>query len=188
MRKLRLLRTLAVVLASALAANAQDTAKPVKTVRDIEVGMERDKVLAGLSEGYALTKVDSRIEHSEVWVAKGKNPADSEVARLVFWEGKVDLVTIDLYPAQTGEAVRLAQRLFLMLYNRAEPPTSPSPVDKLANRRSLVVPIELQDVRGDQIEDMSIILAIGQRHFSIHITKSEGYPDRVELVEITERP
>jgi hypothetical protein len=141
-----------------------------------------------LSENYTLTKLDSHIDKSEVWIAKGNSQADTEAARLVFWEGKIDLVTIDLYPAQTGEAVRLAQRLFLMLYNRAEPPTSPTPVDKLANRRSIVVPIELQDVRGDQIEDMNIVLAIDKRHFSIHITKSEGYPDKVELLEITERP
>jgi hypothetical protein len=188
MRKLRLLRPLLVLLVLAIVAAAQDAPKQITTIRDVEVGMERDRVLAGLSGNYTLTKQDLHIDNSEVWVAKGKNPADLETARLVFWEGKVDLVTIDLYPAATGEAFRLAQRLFLMLYDRAEPPPSPNRIDKLANRRSIVVPIELQDIRSDQSEDLNIGLTLDKRHFSIHITKSEGSPDKVELVESIERP
>jgi hypothetical protein len=160
---------------------AQDARPPVKSIRDVKIGMSREYVLAGLSERYTLTKFED-VEGAYLVRAKD-HPDDGESATILFSQGRAHLVTIHLYPEVTGEAVRFAQRLFFLLYNGADPPSSPDNLDKAANRRYITVPIELQDIRTDKLEHLDIGLVVGQRHFSIHLTKLEGYPDSVELRE-----
>jgi hypothetical protein len=175
-----LLSVLAVILAAS--ANAQDAAKAVRTIRDVTVGMSRETVLSGLSERFTLTQIDKQaLDNFEVWYVLGKSSDDDETAKIAFEKEKVFGVSISLYTPMTGEAVRFAERLFRLLYDSADPPSSPGTLDKVSNRRHVLVPVELQDIRGDKMEDIDIEFKIGKQQFSVHVTKLEGYASRVEF-------
>jgi hypothetical protein len=113
-------------------APAQDAPeKAVRTIRDVQIGMSRDHVLAGLGDQYKCTRIDTgRIEGDQYWMVWPKDDPKSQPEResgaIRFWEGKASSIEIDLYPSMTGEAARFAERLFWLLYKRADPPASPN--------------------------------------------------------------
>jgi hypothetical protein len=165
-------------------ASAQDTDKPVKTIRDVKIGMPRESVLTGLSDRYNLQKSNVRtgLPEFEQWYAVANMPKEDESGKITFQDGKAFVVDFSLYPPMTGEAVRFAQRLFTLLYSRADPPSSPNILEsKFYNSRYATVPIELRDDRGDKLETLHIGFTIGQQLFDIEISKLDGLPDSVEI-------
>jgi hypothetical protein len=51
-------------------ANAQTVNKPVKTLRDVEIGMSRETVVAGLADSYLLIGAEA---HQPCWIVNAKN-------------------------------------------------------------------------------------------------------------------
>jgi hypothetical protein len=80
-------------------------------------------------------------------------------------QGKTLFLTISLYPGMTGDAVRLAERLYRLLEVEAEIPPAQTAADKIFHRRYALLPIDLQDFRGDKGEDMDIGFTIGGSNF-----------------------
>jgi hypothetical protein len=108
--------------------------KSVRDIRDVQVGMSRDHVLAGLGDKYDLTRIDDPKSESaqyggEYWMIwpKGapKSLAERESGSVRFLQGKVASIEIETYSSVTEESVRLAKHLFWLLYNRADPSAAP---------------------------------------------------------------
>jgi hypothetical protein len=127
-----------VVAGWALAQDAPARTSPEKAVRDIrdvQIGMSHDHVLAGLGDKYDLERIDDPksqaaqdgVEFWMVWPKDDpKNPLERESGAIRFWQGKATNIEIDLYPSMSGESARFAERLFWLIYNRADPPASPN--------------------------------------------------------------
>jgi hypothetical protein len=161
--------------------------KAVRDIRDVEPGMSRDHVLSGLSDQYDCTKMDTHEEGYEWWYVQPKydpkSSVERESGRIWFSQGKVDNVSIDLYPSMTGEAPRFAGRLFRLLYDRADPPASPNKVQKLVNVRYATLPVELHNEQLDELEQLTLIFTVGGQRFSIIVWKQQGKPDFVDIVQ-----
>ena len=129
--------------------------KAVKTIRDVQIGMSRDHVLSGLSDLYECDRIDTnpayQIEGFSYWGVYPKyDPkvlTKPESGTVVFQDGKVRHVNIGLYPAMTGEAPRFAERFFRLLYDRADPPASPSKLEKAYNARYATLPLPRESIR-----------------------------------------
>ena len=114
---------------NAPAQNAPE--KAVRDIRDVQIGMSRDHVLAGLGDKYDLTRIDTaKIAEEETWMVwpkdDPKRATRPEDGAIRFWEGKVLSVDISLYPSMSGEGSLFAERLFWLLYNRADLPAPPT--------------------------------------------------------------
>jgi len=163
--------------------------KAVRTIRDVQPGMSRDHVLSGLSELYEWSRIDAdpayQTEGAGYWGLypkyDPKRLTKLESGTISFWEGKVRYVTIDLYPSMTGEAPRFAARLFRLLYDRADPPTSPTKLQKLVNVRYATLPVELHNERFDEVEELTVFFTVGGQDFRIRVKRRQGEPDRVDI-------
>jgi hypothetical protein len=184
---------------SALAQNAPAPNAPVKAVRDlrdVQLDMPRDRVLAGLGETYDLTRIDDPKSDSaqagdEYWMVSPKDDPKRRMEResgaIRFWQGKATSIEIDLYPPMNGESALFAERLFWLIYNRADSSTSPSKdaaLDKLykeVNARWATIPVQLQDRHDDKHEELKLFLTLGGQDFSISISKRPGHADSVSV-------
>ena len=194
------MRTIALPLVAAVlivSAAAQDVDKPVNTIRDVEVGMPREKVLAGLGNRYKLTEVKEipKVRKgAEGWKVEEKDSeyrGDSEYAWIVFFKDKTEVINIYLHSG-TGESARLAQQLYRLLYQRAEPiPVDDTEGGKLINKitgirsaRDIQVQMRLSERYYDGGESFSIAFSIGEEHFNIEILKPDNTPAQVALKQV----
>jgi hypothetical protein len=109
--------------------------KAVRDIRDVQLGMSRDHVLAGLGDKYNLTRIDdpkSQLakDGDEYWGIDPKHDPESQLEReagaIRFWQGRAASVKIGLYSSRTGESTRFAEHLFWLIYKRADPPAPPN--------------------------------------------------------------
>ncbi|MGA2154100.1 MAG: hypothetical protein ABSH37_06770 [Bryobacteraceae bacterium] len=173
--------------------------KSVRDIRDVQVGMSRDHVLAGLGDKYDLTRIDDPKSESaqyggEYWMIwpKGapKSLAERESGSVRFLQGKVASIEIETYSSVTEESVRLAKHLFWLLYNRADPSAAPgkdAALDSLykeANARWITVPMQLRESHDDKHEKLELLFTLGGQDFSMSIGKNPGQPDLVMVQQI----
>jgi len=173
--------------------------KAVRDIRDIQVGMSRDHVLAGLGDKYDLTRIDDPksdlAQHGgEYWMIWPKSDAKSQVDResgaVRFFQGKASSIEIETYSSITDESARFAEHLFWLLYSRADPSARPDKDAALdsfykdANARWITVPMQLRDSHGDKHEELEMLFALGGQHFWISIGKRPGQPDHVRVQQI----
>src|SRR5258708_25036 len=92
-------------LLAATRAFAQDAPeKAVRDIRDVQIGMSRDHVLAGLADQYQCSRLfGSEAGGFEAWSASPKHgpesSAERESAIVTFRKGKALTVDIKLYPS-----------------------------------------------------------------------------------------
>jgi len=172
---------------------AQDGPQSVKTIEDVKVGMPRSLVLSGLAKKYELRKEDE----SNYWLVSAKDADKFERAEIWFVEDKVWGVYVYMYPPMTGEAVKLMERLFFLLNDRAkiapsnlkilqDPSLGSSVASAIANRKHLDLSVDLFYHHYDSGEKMEIDLSVEKEHFAIVTWKSEGFPSDVEVEKIME--
>jgi hypothetical protein len=167
------------------AQNAPET--PVRDIRDIRPGMSRDHVLAGLGDKYDLSRIgDPDIDYWEVRPKDDpKGLPDRESGTIVFSQGKVFGVNINPFRSMTGGGALFAERLFWLLYRRADPLSSPDSVQdklyKLNNGREATLPFQLEDRHDEKSELLTIHFTLSGQNFSITILKLPGKPDNVEV-------
>ena len=189
MRTVMLYLALAAGWAHAQDAPAQNApGKAVRDIRDVQIGMSRDHVLAGLSDQYECSRVvASEAEGFEAWSVSPKYDPERSVQRepasIMFLQGKTASIDILMYPSMTGESARFAERLFWLLYHKADPPGSPDYAQRLFDSRYVTLPVELRDVHHDEDEVLSIRFTLGGQEFSIMVQKQHGKPDRVDVVQ-----
>lgn len=135
------------VIGSGLAQEAPE--KAVRDMKDVQLGMSRDHVLASLGEKYDLTRIDdpqsqSALAGDEYWMASPKPNAvrnhDLDIdsgGAVRFWKGKASSIEMDLYASRQGESTRFAEQLFWLVYNRAELPVTPDKLCGVAVRVGL---------------------------------------------------
>lgn len=194
---MRSFRALPVLVMAFLAiGRAQDAPQTVKTIEDVKVGMARNLVLSGLAKKYDLRKTDT----PEWWFVFGKDPDKFERAEIWFdINDKVSDVYVYMYPPMTGEAVKLMERLFLLLNDRAKIDPSAQKIlqdpalgssrwaSEIANLKHLNLPIDLYYVRHDKLKSMKIDFTIEKEHFHIEVRKVESFPETVEVQRYFDR-
>jgi hypothetical protein len=180
-----------------MSAAAQDRGSTALTIQDVKVGMTRNVVLAGLARSYEVRRMDpDEPDIAGRWFFYGKDPNNFQQAEIWFWQDKVYGIYVDLYPPMKGEAVKLVERLFFLLRDKApidpgvqnllknNPPDSV--VRSIANHSHLDLPVDVYYKRSDKLESMEIDFSIGKEHFSIEASKLEGFPDTVEIKQNTD--
>ena len=170
--------------------------KAVRTIRDVQLGMSRDHVLAGLGDKHDLTRVDdpkselAKRYGDEFWAVWPKDdpqalPGEREPGAIRFWQGKAVSVEISLYRSSTGESTRFAEHLFWLIYNRADRLSSPDKawdkLDKEYNARSATLPVQLQDRHDDKGEELKLFFTLDGQDFSITVWKRPGEHDSVRV-------
>jgi hypothetical protein len=162
--------------------------KAVKDIRDVQIGMSRDHVVSGLSGRYKCSKVGEPARGAEIWSVSPKDDpkrvGELESASILFVDGKARTVGISLHPTMTGEAAQFADRLFWLIYNKADLPINARErSDTLLNKRYATLPVELQDTHDEKSQNLFIIFNLGGQTYSIGVRKRRGLPDEVNLMQ-----
>lgn len=200
---MRALSVLLGLLTLASAGSAQDV--PLRTLRDVKIGMARETVLAALSKSYDVTRMDQGDLSEVELVALSPKPnlrmqtesVDEFILRLpggtiVFADRKVVSVETTLGPSLTSDdGVRFARQLFFQLYNLAEASSSSDPLvqrsEKVHLQREIVVPItlsQLHQATGDSYE-LSFHVGEGGKSVILAIEAPAGKQASVKLTWLT---
>lgn len=115
-------------------------------VEDIQIGMDRDKVLAALAGKYDLNQEDLG-EGIEAWVVVDKK-GSSESCKIIFTDKKVGAIWFRSLPHLKGDAVVLARDLFTTLYLQAKRPNRQTSVADTFNTKEITVPVTLERLSG----------------------------------------
>jgi len=177
-------RTLVIIVAGVALAAASFSAwaqpqpaviKPLR-VEFLNLGMDKNEVLAGLTANYTLSKEDLPVPDEETWRVEDKAPnADSMWYEIHFSKNKLASINTHLQPLLYGDAVRLAKELFSQLSWIAEPPQNPDKISSMINQKWAVVTVGLQQINLAGEDMQQIFLNIKDSAFVIEVnTKTNG--------------
>lgn len=196
------MRVLSVLLGLALfvaAGNAQDA--PLKTLRDVRSGMDRETVLTALSNSYSVTAPGSgKLAFSDLQPrADAQRQGESldqflervPSGQITFWEGKVGVVVVHLQPIlKSADDIRFAKQLFFGLFNEAEPvnvssdPDVQRKVEQSAGQiRQIVAPIKLLQIHNPTVDLYQLDIEVNGHHFALAISSAPGREASVALSE-----
>jgi len=145
------------------------TAQSVSSFHDVTIGMDRDRVLAGLAGRYKLAKEDAHSDAEwsfEVWGVSEQNGKD--LGKVLFENGKVVQVRENLTKPLEGDAVSLARTLFAEFYSKTAPPQGK--VNEILGRREpVVVTLTLDESHHGDSESQNLLLESGGTGLNIEI-------------------
>jgi len=160
----------------------------VRDIRDVQPGMSLDHVISGLINQYDCIKMETHVDgvaRYSIWPKlDATKSGQHQAASIVFSQGKVVNVSIDVYPSTGGDAAKFAELLFWLLYNGANPMPSSGRVDKLGNPRSITLSIELRDLHDAEGEDSDVMFTVDGKNYGIRISKQDGHPDTVQITQV----
>ncbi len=164
------------LMMSLLAWASTVMAQEPRRLEDVEVGMSREQVLAGLSGRYRLTDALSLDMPGQAYIVSEVEGAERVVGELYFTEERVVAVAISQAQPSYGEAVTLARNLYRVGRSHARLVRD----DLGMQTRTGTATIMLREVRVPNLEQEEIWIAIeGRRNrFRIRISKvgqSEEY-------------
>jgi hypothetical protein len=160
---------------------------------DLELGMPRDMVLAGLTANYKLKEVTSPPRDPkdlDVWqVFRSGNVYVGDV---FFREGKLELASIVLYDSEAGaDESKMVNRLFQVIYDQSgKSSIEEEPgIGMLKRTRAAPVVVEsTEETLGDKLKIRTLRFIVGQKQFNLSVsTKVEGEGRFVELTEVIKK-
>jgi hypothetical protein len=145
------------------------TAQSVSDFHDVTIGMDRDRVLAGLAGRYKLAKEDAHSDAEwsfEVWGVSEQNGKD--LGKVLFENGKVVQVRESIAKPLAGDAVSMARTMFAEFYSKTAPPQGK--VNEILGRREpVVVTLTLDEYHNADTVTQSLFLESGRTGLQIEI-------------------
>jgi hypothetical protein len=125
--------------------------KESSRVEDIQIGMDRDKVLAALAGRYDLKQEDLGEGNLDGWVVVDKK-GSPESYEIMFEDKKVGAIWFHEMPYLKGDAVELARDLFTKLCFQAKRPIGQTVAADTFSTKQITVPVTLLRVPGTNTE------------------------------------
>jgi hypothetical protein len=128
-----------------------EPAKPIESLRDLELGMPRDHVLAGLSGHYKIKEEfpsppDDPSKGFDAWVVFS---GDAYAGELLFNDGKLKAAAISLYTTGEGGERELVDKLFETFFDNSGRSTiKEEPRGSMTRNRSAVISLESMEQSG----------------------------------------
>lgn len=192
MRKARCVLLLTAMSSCSLLNAQQNPTKPVIVLRDLELGMPRDQVLAGLASHYKLTEASKSADASkgaDLWqVFSG----DTYAGDVWFNDGKLALATVVLHYAEHDTKEReLVEKLFTTLFESSGKSSMDEGLVTRTAARSARMSVECEERSMGEIKDKILRFRVppgdsspAQRVFELESSKSkDGKVDFVMLSE-----
>jgi len=168
-------------------ASAQSQPAVIKPIRVelLNLGMDKNEVLASLAANYTLEKEDLPVPEREVWVVEEKTPkANSTWYEIDFSKNKLDSINAHMRPMLYGDAVRLAKELFSRVSYVAEPPKNPDKISSMLNAKWAVLPVRLQEITIGEEDTQQMFFNFGDSAFVIDIKTKANGPASVHLRQV----
>lgn len=175
LRLVQMLARATLVLLSCCPMLGQTKSNSITSIHDLELGMPRDMVLAGLAAGYTLkeaTHAPSDAKDVDLWSVLSGNAWTGEVW---FKAGKLDAASIILYDGG-GDEPELVNRLFQAIYDQSGQSMIEEKPGELWRTRQAHVAVEsTEEMYGDKAKFRTLKFVIGQKQFNLSVdTKLEG--------------
>jgi hypothetical protein len=150
----------------------QQKPNPITTLHDLELGIPRDTVLAGLAAaGYKLQKEptpddDPKLDMWWVLDLSGKSLA----GKLWFEKGKLDAASITLY--QGGDEPEMVNLLFEAIYDQSgQSSIQEKPGELSRTRQAALVVVSTENTYGSGLRFRTLTFVVGQKQFNLSVNK-----------------
>ena len=195
MRQARRMLLLAIMSPCSLVIAQQQPqpAKPVTDLHDLELGMPRDYVLAGLAVHYKLTepsKPSDPAKGVDLWQAVS---GDRYAGDVCFKDGKLAYATVNLYYTEgNGGAHELVDKLFATLFdNSGQSTIREGPLGMMTRSRTAMIRLEsVEDAGSGNFRKQSLHFQMiqgagdsGTRQFILSVMTGEPGSRIVEFDE-----
>ncbi len=130
---------------------ASTATAPTPDISWVKVGMAQQEVLSGLTGHFKMTKEGDLNETGsqiQIWAVESLTLPAQEFWEIAFSDGKVVSIITNSLRSLQGDALALAQRLFVELYARGD--TDNSKAGKFLGTRDLTVQVKMFQMPSDK--------------------------------------
>jgi len=163
--------------------SAQQRAKPIRDISDVESGMPIDYVLASLQKIYKLRDelplglASGPTRGWEVW------SDDHYVGELVFRDGKLVVATKRIWSTGQGE-FELVNRIFTSIYdNSGQSKIEEGPGGDITRTRDRAAILESQEMTFGKLRTRTLKILLGGKQFYLSLTTNPDGSQHVTLDE-----